>query len=271
MQASADGKSVRYTPAEDFVGADRFTYTVDGIMQATVTINVIRRVRDDQYRVAPGSEEQLRVLVNDLFGADYQGGGKITGVTASPAGAQLTIAEDGGSIWYVAPADFAGTDRFVYTVLDLSLPSTDRRLFTMDLTTSDLLWTLHVTHGEASADPNDPAMAIRFSNIPESHMSSLGIMRTAGTCYGSNGYSMRLDGLEAGYNDNVRSRAIVVHPWEGARPDVATTYGYLGLSWGCPAIDDREATDLIDDIPDGTLYFAWYPDGDWSRNSTYLP
>ena len=76
-------------PAADFVGTDRFSYTVDGIMQADVTVNVIRRVRDDQYRVAPGATEELRVLVNDLFGADYRGGSKITAVTPSAAGAQL--------------------------------------------------------------------------------------------------------------------------------------------------------------------------------------
>ncbi len=116
VEIAADGKSLRYTPADDFVGTDSFSYTVDGIMQSNVTMNVIRRVRDDQYRVAPGAEEEFRVLVNDLFGADYRGGGKITEVTSSTAGAQITIAEDGSAIRYVAPVDFQGTDRFVYTV-----------------------------------------------------------------------------------------------------------------------------------------------------------
>ena len=116
VQLSQDGRSLTYTPAADFVGADQFTYTVDGIMQSSVTVNVIRRVRDDQYRVAPGAQEELRVLVNDLFGADYRGGGQITDVTPSKAGAQLTIADDGGSIWYTAPQGFNGTDTFIYTV-----------------------------------------------------------------------------------------------------------------------------------------------------------
>ncbi len=118
VRLSDDGKAVQYTPPVDFVGADRFSYTVDGVMQAEVTVNVIRRVRDDQYRVAPGATEEFRVLVNDLLGADYAGGGRITAVTPSAAGAVVTLAEDGGSIWYTAPDGFTGTDQLVYTVDD---------------------------------------------------------------------------------------------------------------------------------------------------------
>ena len=81
----------------------------------------------------------------------------------------------------------------------------------------------------------------------------------------------KIDGMEDGYNGNVRSRAIVIHPWSAAREEVVDDYGYLGLSWGCPAIDDRIAEEVIDTISDGTMVFTWYDDGDWSRNSAYLP
>ena len=60
---------------------------------------------------------------------------------------------------------------------------------------------------------NHWAWATKFSNTNDSHQSSLGLMRTGETYYGSYGYSLRLDGLEDGYNDAVRSRAIVIHPW----------------------------------------------------------
>ena len=163
------------------------------------------------------------------------------------------------------------TDSFVYSMTDWSLHSSLEREWVVDLATGDLLFHLHTTHGEASANPRDYGLADTFSNIPESHQTSLGMMRAGETYTGSYGYSMRLDGLEDGYNDNVRSRAIVVHPWEWARPEVVDDYGMLGLSWGCPAIDDRIATDLIDATDDGSLFFFWYPDGDWSRNSAYLP
>jgi hypothetical protein len=163
------------------------------------------------------------------------------------------------------------TDSFVYSMTDWSLHSSLEREWVVDLATNDLLFHLHTTHGENTANARNPGWAETFSNINESHQSSLGMMRAGETYTGSYGYSMRLDGLEVGYNDNVRSRAIVVHPWEWARSEVVDEYGMVGLSWGCPAIDDRIATRLINATSDGSLYFFWYPDGDWSRNSEYLP
>jgi hypothetical protein len=162
------------------------------------------------------------------------------------------------------------TDSFVYSMTDWSVHSTLEREWVVDLATGDLLFHLHTTHGEASANDRDPGIAESFSNIPESHQSSLGMMRGGETYTGSYGYSMRLDGLESGYNDNVRSRAIVLHPWEYARPEIAAEYGMLGLSWGCPAVDDRVATDLINATDDGSLFFFYYDDGDWSRYSDYV-
>ena len=163
------------------------------------------------------------------------------------------------------------TDRFEYTVIDFSLPSYEEREFIMDLGTGELLYELYVTHGENSVQGNNWAWATKFSDTNDSHQSSLGMMKTGETYTGSYGYSLRLDGMETGYNGNVRSRAIVIHPWSYAREEVVDEYGYLGLSWGCPAIDDRISEEVIDTISDGTMVFTWYDDGDWSKNSGYLP
>ncbi len=162
------------------------------------------------------------------------------------------------------------TDDLVYTVIDFSMSSTQERLWTIDLVDSALLWNLHVSHGEASGHPTQLDLATTFSNISGSHQSSLGLARTAETYNGSNGYSLRIDGLDVGYNDNIRPRAIVVHGATYARPEFAVANGFLGRSWGCPAIDDRLSTALIDDIKLGSLMFSWYPDGDWSVNSEWL-
>jgi len=162
------------------------------------------------------------------------------------------------------------TDRFELTVIDFSLPSTEPRLWTVDLALSALLHNLHASHGEASGVSGSPELAGTFSNVSESHQSSLGLMRTAETYTGSKGYSMRLDGLEATYNGLVRPRAIVSHGAEYARPEFAAANGYLGRSWGCPAVDDRLSADLIDDISGGTLVLSYYPDGDWELNSEFL-
>ena len=114
---SADGHSVQYQPAADFVGEDTFTYTVDNFMTATVKVQVIRRVRDDQFRVdAADGPQVLPVLVNDPFGADYSGPGQITAVTPTAGGGTVTISSDRHSIVYTPRAGFVGTDTFTYTV-----------------------------------------------------------------------------------------------------------------------------------------------------------
>jgi hypothetical protein len=117
VTVAADGKTVQYEPPVDFHGSDSFTYTVDNLMQSTVEVQVIRRVRDDQYRVAGNAvDEELRVLVNDLFGADYQQGQRITDVTTASAGGRVEIGSDGRSLRYTPAANFQGSETFVYTV-----------------------------------------------------------------------------------------------------------------------------------------------------------
>jgi len=117
VEVSTDNRSLNYRPPTDFHGQDTFTYTVDGIMETSVQVQVIRRVRDDHFRVdAESSSETLPVLVNDLFGADYFGVQQITSVTESSAGATVSLGNNGRSILYTAAAGFVGTDTFTYTV-----------------------------------------------------------------------------------------------------------------------------------------------------------
>jgi hypothetical protein len=162
------------------------------------------------------------------------------------------------------------TNRLTYTVADFDLPSTQPRLWTVDLATGDLLFHELVAHGTNSSDPSNPAMVAAMSNINGSHMSSLGLMRAAETYWGSNGYSMRLDGLEPGYNDLVRPRAIVMHEATYATQAFVNATGYLGRSWGCPAVDPQVNAQLIDTIKNGTLFFSHFSDPDWLYGSDYL-
>lgn len=161
-------------------------------------------------------------------------------------------------------------DRFQYAITDFSLLSSEQRLWLLDLTDGSVLAELYVPHGEGSSSV-DSAEADTFSNTDNSHQSSLGMMRGAEEYSGTYGASMRLDGLEPGYNDNVRDRAIVVHPWEGSRAEYVSRWGETAETWGCPAIDDRLSADVIDVLADGGLLFFWYPDADWRRGSGYLP
>ncbi len=167
---------------------------------------------------------------------------------------------------------FAGeTDLFTYGVIDFSMPSTERRFFIMDLARGEMIFDEYVTHGEGSGDPNDITMASAFSNIDGSHMSSLGMVRAAETYVGAHGYSLRLDGLDGTYNDAVRDRAIVIHPAEYATEDFVNTYGYLGRSWGCPAVDPDISADLIDTLAGGALVLKYAEVQGFLTDGRFMP
>jgi hypothetical protein len=139
----------------------------------------------------------------------------------------------------------------VLTVIDFQKHSGKKRFFIVDLKTAGTAVEEHVAaHGEGS-DPNDDGIATSFSNVDGSHKSSVGYYLTAETYSGSNGYSLRLDGLSA-TNSNARSRAIVVHGADYVDEDRSKQ----GLSWGCPALDRGVSRQVIDKIKNGSLIFA---------------
>jgi hypothetical protein len=82
------------------------------------------------------------------------------------------------------------------------------------------------------------------------------------------GSSHRIDGLEPDLNDNVRDRAIVMHPWSGSRPEFVAEHGEVQPTWGCPALDDRIAPMVAEREGDGVLMFFWHTE--WRQASRYL-
>jgi L,D-transpeptidase catalytic domain len=151
------------------------------------------------------------------------------------------------------------------TLIDYSRPSTAPRLWVIDMETEKVLFEELVAHGRGSGDN----LTEHFSNEPGSLASSLGLFLTGETYVGSNGYSLRLQGLEQGVNDRAYERAIVMHgaPYVRAGMD---RLGRLGRSWGCPAVRPAIARQLIDTIKGGTLLLAYYPDAQWLTQSRFL-
>jgi hypothetical protein len=152
------------------------------------------------------------------------------------------------------------------TVIDYSRPSTQPRMWIFDVRSHALLFHELVSHGRGSGR----TLATAFSNQAESNKTSLGLFKTAEAYVGQNGYSLRLDGLEKGLNDNARSRAIVVHGAPYVNAATAKANGYLGRSLGCPAVRPEIARRLIDTVKGGSLIFAYYPDQAWLKTSAYL-
>jgi hypothetical protein len=151
-------------------------------------------------------------------------------------------------------------------VIDYSRPSTEPRLWVFDLEQARLLYAEYVAHGRNSGEN----FANAFSNRESSHQTSLGLFATAETYFGGNGYSLRMDGLEPGFNDLARTRAIVMHGAHYVDPDMAQRQGRLGRSFGCPAVRPAVAAPMIDLLKNGQLLFAYYPDQQWLANSRFL-
>ncbi len=146
-------------------------------------------------------------------------------------------------------------------VIDYSRPSTAKRLWVFDLAQPRLLHHEHVAHGSGTGDN----LARRFSNEDGSHATSLGLFRTAETYMGGNGYSLRMDGLDPGFNDNARRRAIVMHGAWYVDPSMIRAQGRLGRSQGCPALRQEVARVVIDDLKQRQLLFAYADDADFLR------
>lgn len=152
------------------------------------------------------------------------------------------------------------------TVIDYSKASRDKRLWVFDLNARKLLFEEWVAHGKNSGAD----VPSTFSNAPNSYQSSIGLYETGQTYSGKHGRSLRLQGLEPGFNDNSMSRAIVMHAAAYADPKVVPGLGRLGRSQGCPAVRPAIAGKLIDTLQRGSYVFAYYPQQDWLKKSHFL-
>lgn len=151
-------------------------------------------------------------------------------------------------------------------VIDYSRPSTQPRLWVFDLSRRRLLYSELVAHGRNSG----ANYARSFSNTLGSYESSLGLFLTRDPYDGHNGYSLRMQGLEAGFNDRAEERAIVMHGAPYVSTKFLRTQGRLGRSQGCPAVRPEVARSLIDSLKGGQYVFSYYPDPKWLASSAYL-
>jgi len=143
------------------------------------------------------------------------------------------------------------------TVIDYSLPSSERRLWVIDPQRVAVLFYEFVSHGRGSTTDEDPDRAVRFGNEPESHRSSLGAFLTGNPYSGQHGHSLELVGLEPGVNDRAEERRIVIHPADYVSASFrAQSGGRVGRSFGCPALDPAVAPAVIDRIQNGSVVYV---------------
>lgn len=151
-------------------------------------------------------------------------------------------------------------------IIDFSMPSDQKRLWILDLKNGKYVVEDYVSHGVKSGNK----FSNSFSNIQESHQSSIGLFKASESYYGSHGYSLRLDGLEKGVNDNARKRNIVIHSANYVSEKFISSYGRAGRSHGCPAVDSGVIKEVVDNLKGGQYVFKYYPDDNWLKNSPYL-
>lgn len=148
----------------------------------------------------------------------------------------------------------------IVTLIDFTKPSTEERLYVINVKEKRLLFSSYVSHGRNSGEN----YATSFSNINGSYKSSLGFYVTEHTYQGKNGYSLVLDGLEKGINDRAKDRAIVIHGAPYCNPDNIHGMGRLGRSLGCPALPLSISKTIIDTIKDGSVLYIY------ADNKAYL-
>ena len=158
------------------------------------------------------------------------------------------------------------TNNKIISIVDFSQPSSKKRLFVIDLQKKKILFNTYVAHGVNSGKE----YASQFSNLPESNKSSLGFYETAATYAGKNGYSLHLQGLEKGINDKAGIRDIVIHGADYVNEELIHEQGYIGRSWGCPAVPEKLHKPIIDKIKNGTCLFIYSPNKNYLIHSRIL-
>ena len=152
------------------------------------------------------------------------------------------------------------------TICDFSQSSRKKRLYLIDLKACKLLMNTYVAHGKNSGGE----FAKKFSNKPESLQSSLGFYKTKRTYYGTHGLALTITGLEPGFNDKAERRKIVVHGSQYIGDNYLRWGGYMGRSFGCPAVPMKYSKKLINTIKDGSCLFIYHPSKNYLAGSKIL-
>jgi hypothetical protein len=154
----------------------------------------------------------------------------------------------------------------ILSICDLSQSSRNKRLYILDLEQKTVVVNTYVAHGRNSGKE----YARSFSNNPASHKTSLGFYVTEDTYYGNNGLSLKICGMERGFNDRANGRNIVIHGSEYVGPDFLQMNSYTGRSYGCPAVPADETETVINAIKGGSCLFIYHPTKKYISRSKIL-
>lgn len=141
----------------------------------------------------------------------------------------------------------------IITIVDLSIHSSKPRMWIIDVEQDSLLLHTFVAHGRGSGIQE----AKLFSDRPNSNQSSLGFYLTGETYQGKHGRSLRLDGLDQGFNTNARARGIVLHGAWYVGANILKGQDRMGVSQGCPAVAEPLKDQIIDFIKNKSVLYIY--------------
>lgn len=157
-------------------------------------------------------------------------------------------------------------EKEIFSIIDFSKDCNTKRFYTIDLENKQVIYNTYVSHGKKSGEK----MATSFSDVKESHKSSLGFYITGKTYTGSQGFSLKLHGDERGYNSNMEARGVVIHSSKYANEDYIIKTGRMGRSLGCPVLPQNIYKEVIETIKEKTMIFAYYNNPKYLSSSKYL-
>lgn len=152
------------------------------------------------------------------------------------------------------------------TICDFSMSSNEKRLWVIDTNERKVLFNSLVAHGKNTGEE----FATNFSNTESSYQSSLGFYITDATYNGGNGYSLKLLGMDKGFNDAALQRSVVMHGADYVSDAFAASHKRIGRSWGCPAIPKALTEPIINTIKGKNCLFIYYPDENYLSSSEWL-
>lgn len=218
-----------------------------------------------KYKSAPSAASPEIGMVNSTLAFDIFLEEVYTSSKLDEAGMNFEVFAKAATGYYnLKEQNKLGDDKNILSVIDFGMSSTKKRLWIVDLEKREILYNTYVAHGRGSG--ND--MAVNFSNIENSFMSSLGFYVTENTYIGKHGLSLKLEGQDANHNSKAKERAIVMHGAEYVSEAFVKQHGRLGRSHGCPAISQELSPEIIQLIKDGTCLYIDAPSQDYQ--SSYL-
>lgn len=247
----------------------RFSFWSVTLLLITLTIFAVnRRSAAEKSAIAPKPVEFVKETVPAVSKAEIFNNYLVEtyeNIGLANAGLDLEVFKKAVTGFYnLKERGEVNASKNILSIADFTKKSRTKRLWIVDLDQQKMLFHTYVTHGKNSGGdlPNN------FSNTPNSEKSSLGFYIANEIYYGKHGMSLKLDGMDEGFNTNARNRAVVVHGAAYANPEVIGQLGRLGRSQGCPALPKALTKPIIETIKNRTVLFIHGNDTTYS--SSYL-